>query len=162
MVLGTRSMPSSQETTTSLTGVPPTMTSCTEDSTASGSTPRLKVRHACGSRSTRSTRRPCSANAAPSEATEVVLATPPFWLARARIVALRFGCFGAIGGPSMGSAGVAPIVSPEVGAGLAGQQEAAERLGRGQQRAPGDPGDADLALGVRVGERQHPDARERG
>ncbi len=61
----------------------------------SGSTPRLKVRQAWGSRSTSSTRWPASANAAPSEATEVVLATPPFWLARAMIVALRFGAMGA-------------------------------------------------------------------
>ena len=45
--------------------------------------PRLKVRQACGSRSTRRTRWPCSARAAPSEATVVVLATPPFWLATA-------------------------------------------------------------------------------
>ncbi|GAA2158776.1 hypothetical protein GCM10009845_04020 [Pedococcus bigeumensis] len=30
---------------------------------------------------------PCSANAAPSEATDVVLATPPFWLATETIVA---------------------------------------------------------------------------
>ncbi len=60
----------------------------------SGSTPRLKVRQACGSRSTSSTLRPSSAKAAPSDATEVVLATPPFWLARATIVALRLGAIG--------------------------------------------------------------------
>ena len=52
---------------------------------ASGSRPSENVRQACGSRSTSSTRWPCSARAAPSEATVVVLATPPFWLATARV-----------------------------------------------------------------------------
>ena len=46
--------------------------------------PSENVRQACGSRSTSSTRWPSSASAAPSEATVVVLATPPFWLATAR------------------------------------------------------------------------------
>ena len=46
--------------------------------------PSEKVRQACGSRSTSSTDCPSSASAAPIEATEVVLATPPFWLATAR------------------------------------------------------------------------------
>ncbi len=45
------------------------------------------MRHAWASRSTSSTRLPSSANAAPSEATEVVLATPPFWLATATTAA---------------------------------------------------------------------------
>src|SRR3546814_14464497 len=48
--------------------------------------PSEKVRHAWGSRSTSSTLWPSSARAAPSEATVVVLATPPFWLAIARVV----------------------------------------------------------------------------
>ena len=50
--------------------------------------PRENVRQACGSRSTSSTRWPSSASAAPSEATVVVLATPPFWLATARVVVI--------------------------------------------------------------------------
>ena len=75
-----------------------------------GRRPRLKVRHAWGSRSTSSTRRPCSAKAAPSEATEVVLATPPFWFARAMIVALRLG---AMGGLPWGPRDWPPILSPD-------------------------------------------------
>ena len=55
----------------------------TDSSRSSGSMPRENVRQACGSRSTSSTRWPSSASAAPSEATLVVLATPPFWLATA-------------------------------------------------------------------------------
>ena len=47
--------------------------------------PSEKVRQACGSRSTSSTRWPSSASAAPIEATDVVLATPPFWLATASV-----------------------------------------------------------------------------
>ena len=56
--------------------------------------PRLKVRHAWGSRSTRRTCWPCSARAAPSEATVVVLATPPFWLATATtwVAGIRAHC----------------------------------------------------------------------
>ena len=41
-MLGTRSMPSSHVTTTSARSAPPTSTSCTEDSTASGSTPEAE------------------------------------------------------------------------------------------------------------------------
>src|SRR5262249_50233968 len=50
-----------------------------------------KVKQPCGSRSTSSTRRPSSTIAAPSEATVVVLATPPFWLATAntRVLLIR-------------------------------------------------------------------------
>ena len=87
MTLGTRSTPSSHATRTSAIVAWPSSTSWTDCSTSSGSTPRLKVRQAWASRSTSSTRRPCSAKAAPSEATEVVLATPPFWLATATTVA---------------------------------------------------------------------------
>ena len=65
----------------------PSSTSLTDSSTASGSTPRLNVRQAWASRSTSSTLLPCSANAAPSEATDVVLATPPFWFATEMTVA---------------------------------------------------------------------------
>src|SRR5512139_268819 len=57
----------------------------TDSSRSSGSMPREKVRQAWGSRSTMRTDLPCSARAAPREATVVVLATPPFWLAIARI-----------------------------------------------------------------------------
>jgi hypothetical protein len=52
--------------------------------------PSEKVRHACGSRSTSSTDCPSSARAAPIDATVVVLATPPFWLAIARTVVRRW------------------------------------------------------------------------
>src|SRR5207244_8814089 len=41
----------------------------------------LMVRLPCGSRSTSSTFRPCSANATPRFSVVVVFATPPFWLA---------------------------------------------------------------------------------
>src|SRR5215510_1922935 len=41
------------------------------------------VRLPCGSRSTRSTFMPCSAKATPRFSAVVVLATPPFWLAKA-------------------------------------------------------------------------------
>src|SRR3954467_15381898 len=41
------------------------------------------VRLPCGSMSTHSTRWPCSANAAARLSVVVVLATPPFWLAKA-------------------------------------------------------------------------------
>ena len=51
--------------------------------------PSEKVRQACGSRSTSRTRWPSSASAAPIEATVVVLATPPFWLATASVVRHR-------------------------------------------------------------------------
>ena len=50
--------------------------------------PRENVRQAWGSRSTSSTLWPSSASAAPSEATVVVLATPPFWLAIASVVVI--------------------------------------------------------------------------
>ena len=53
--------------------------------------PRENVRQACGSRSTSSTVWPSSASAAPIEATVVVLATPPFWLAIARVVGWSSG-----------------------------------------------------------------------
>ena len=59
---------------------------CTDSSRSSGSMPSEKVRQACGSRSTRSTDSPSSASAAPIEATDVVFATPPFWLATASTV----------------------------------------------------------------------------
>src|ERR1700689_5271344 len=41
----------------------------------------------CGSKSTSSTRRPCSASAAPRLIVVVVLPTPPFWLQTAAILA---------------------------------------------------------------------------
>ena len=61
----------------------------TDSSRSSGSMPSEKVRQACGSRSTSSTGWPSSASAAPIEATVVVLATPPFWLAIASVVRHR-------------------------------------------------------------------------
>ena len=153
-MLGTRSTPSSHATTTSARSPPPTSTSWTDASTVSGSTPRLKVRHAWGSRSTSSTRRPASAKAAPSEATEVVLATPPFWLARAMIVALRFGAIerafrrehrDGADCPSPGHERVAP-----------GEDEAPERLRGGQQPSVLDPRQPHLAARPLVGERDQP------
>src|SRR3954449_9051020 len=84
MVAGRRSTPSSVVTIASVGARPLVSTWWTESSRSSGSMPREKVRHACGSRSTSRTRWPSSARAAPSEATVVVLATPPFWLATAR------------------------------------------------------------------------------
>src|ERR1700712_2700524 len=83
MVAGSRSTPSSVAMIASVGSRPFVSTWCTEMSRASGSMPRLKVRHACGSRSTNRTPCPCSASAAPREATVFVLATPPFWLATA-------------------------------------------------------------------------------
>src|SRR5688572_24945466 len=86
MVAGSRSTPSSVSMTTSLACMPLVSTWWIDISTSSGSIPRENVRHACGSRSTSSTECPSSTRAAPREATLVVLATPPFWLATARVV----------------------------------------------------------------------------
>src|SRR5437867_3566399 len=47
------------------------------------------VRCACGSRSMRQTRCPCSARAAPRLAVVVVLPTPPFWFISAMIRMIR-------------------------------------------------------------------------
>src|SRR3546814_7980114 len=71
---------------TSPASVPVVCTWWTEGSRSAVSMPRENVRHACGSRSTSSTFCPSSASAAPTEATLVVFATPPFWLATARTV----------------------------------------------------------------------------
>ena len=90
MVAGSRSTPSSVVTIASVGASPLVSTWWTESSRSSGSMPSEKVRHACGSRSTSSTRWPSSASAAPIEATVVVLATPPFWLAIARTVVRRW------------------------------------------------------------------------
>ena len=81
IVAGSRSTPSSVSMMTSVGSRPLVSTWWTESSRSSGSMPSENVRQACGSRSTSSTRWPSSARAAPSEATVVVLATPPFWLA---------------------------------------------------------------------------------
>src|SRR6478735_11444837 len=86
MVAGIRSTPSSVAMMTSAGSTSFVSTWCTESSRSSGSMPREKVRHACASRSTSSTECPSSASAAPTEATVVVLATPPFWLAIASVV----------------------------------------------------------------------------
>ena len=84
IVAGIRSTPSSVSRITSDGSSPLVSTWCTDSSRSSGSIPRLNVRQAWGSRSTSSTRWPSSASAAPREATVVVFATPPFWLATAR------------------------------------------------------------------------------
>src|SRR4051794_15503422 len=73
---------------TSLAGVRCTKTSCSERSRSLGSRPSENVRQAWGSRSTRRTRRPCSASAAPRAWTVVVFATPPFWLATAKVTGI--------------------------------------------------------------------------
>src|SRR4051812_36214551 len=83
MVAGRRSTPSSVSRMTSDACRPLVSTWWTDSSRSSGSMPSENVRHAWGSRSTNSTRSPSSARAAPIEATDVVLATPPFWLATA-------------------------------------------------------------------------------
>src|SRR3954453_3284595 len=64
-------------------GVRCTSTSHIDFSTCSGSMPMLIVRFAWGSRAPRSPPSPCSLSAAPRFTVDVVLATPPFWLARA-------------------------------------------------------------------------------
>ena len=81
MLDGSSVMPSAVVSRAAFGSTSPSSTSCTEIGSLSGSCPNEKVRQPCGSRSTSSTRRPLSATAAPSEATVVVLATPPFWLA---------------------------------------------------------------------------------
>src|SRR5690242_9162188 len=58
-------------------------------STLSGSMPWLMVRFPCGSRSIASTRLPDSAKATARLRVVVVLATPPFWLAKEMIWARR-------------------------------------------------------------------------
>src|SRR5213082_66571 len=69
--------------TISLIGSLCTSTSNNERSISSGFQPCDIVRLPCGSRSTSSTRRPCSASATPRLRVVVVFATPPFWLAKA-------------------------------------------------------------------------------
>src|SRR6478672_8193284 len=88
IVAGIRSTPSSVAMMTSVGSSPLVSTWWTESSRSSGSMPSEKVRHAWGSRSTSRTRWPSSASAAPSEATVVVLATPPFWLAIASVLVI--------------------------------------------------------------------------
>src|SRR5664280_3713769 len=85
LLAGSRSGPSAVGWMTMLADTRPSSTSWTDKAKESGSRPREKVRQACWSTSTSRTRRPSSARAAPSEATVVVLATPPFWLAMARM-----------------------------------------------------------------------------
>ena len=67
----------------SLIGIRWTSTSNMLFSTLSGSTPWLIVRLPCGSMSTASTRWPDSLKATARLSAVVVLATPPFWLAKA-------------------------------------------------------------------------------
>ena len=83
MLAGSSVMPSLVSTSAADGSTSPSSTSCTDTGSLSGSWPRENVRHPCGSRSTSSTRRPFSSIAAPNDATVVVLATPPFWLATA-------------------------------------------------------------------------------
>ena len=64
-----------------------TSTSNIETSSVSGSMPWDIVRLPCGSMSMHSTRWPSSANAAARFSVVVVLATPPFWLAKAMTLA---------------------------------------------------------------------------
>ena len=75
---------------TSRIEVPCTSTSYIETSSESGSIPWLIVRLPCGSRSTQSARWPRSTNAAARFSVVVVLATPPFWFAKAMTCALEF------------------------------------------------------------------------
>ncbi len=86
IVAGSISTPSWVSSRTSRASRPFVRTWWTESSRSSGSMPKENVRQACGSRSTNNTRCPSSASAAPREATVVVLATPPFWLAIASVV----------------------------------------------------------------------------
>src|SRR4029453_3281236 len=65
-------------------------------STARGFRPSPTESAPCGSMSTRSTWRPCSARAAPRLMAVVVLPTPPFWLARA----MTFPISGTSGPPT--------------------------------------------------------------
>src|SRR5688572_5217605 len=70
--------------------VPCTSTSYIDTSSVSGSMPWLIVRLPWGSRSTHNARWPRSTNAAARLSVVVVLATPPFWLAKAMTCALEF------------------------------------------------------------------------
>ena len=65
-----------------------TSTSNIDTSSVSGSMPCDMVRLPCGSMSMHSTRWPSSAKAAARFSVVVVLATPPFWLAKAMTLAL--------------------------------------------------------------------------
>ena len=78
MLAGSSVIPSAVSISAASGSTSPSSTSCTETGSLSGSWPSENVRQPCGSRSTSSTRRPCSAIAAPSDDTVVVLATPPF------------------------------------------------------------------------------------
>src|SRR2546429_5745492 len=66
-----------------------TSTSNIERSIVSGFRPWLIVRLPCGSRSTASTFKPCSAKATARLGVVVVFATPPFWFAKAMTVGRR-------------------------------------------------------------------------
>src|SRR5262245_44253352 len=68
-------------------GMSCTSTSNIDCSSVSGSIPCDIVRFPCGSMSTHRTRWPVSANAAARFRVVVVLATPPFWLAKAMTLA---------------------------------------------------------------------------
>src|SRR5258707_661007 len=121
----------------------------------------------CGSKSTRSTRRPCSARAAPRLMVVVVLPTPPFWLqtaaTRAGPCVSRGSGSGKAGtgrpvGPStpgltsnVRNAATAYCTSPAVArmrvhllddldVGAAVQEMGGETMAQRVRRYPGDPG----------------------
>jgi hypothetical protein len=71
-------MPSGVVTSAASGSTSPSSTSCIDTGSLSGSCPSENVNEPCGSRSTSRTFLPFSAIAAPTEATVVVLATPPF------------------------------------------------------------------------------------
>src|SRR4051795_9144956 len=94
---------------TSWIGTLCTSTSNIERSIESGFRPWLIVRLPCGSRSTRSTFMPCSANATPRLSVVVVLATPPFWLAKAMTLPTVTPFEISSRGPGRGSRRASPI-----------------------------------------------------
>ena len=87
-----------------------TSTSYIERSIASGLSPWLIVRLPCGSRSTASTRLPCSRSATARFSVDVVFATPPFWFAKAMTCASAF-C-GTVSGSGSSSYCKGPLCGP--------------------------------------------------
>src|ERR1700722_11938435 len=90
----------------------------------------------CGSKSTRSTRRPCSARAAPRLIVVVVLPTPPFWLQTATV---RAGpCSSSASGSGKGEYGL-PVgpSSPAWGSVIRDAATSTNLLGYGRDGAHG-------------------------
>src|SRR5207247_5779961 len=100
--------------------------------------PRPEVAFACGSRSTTSARWPASARQAARLIAVVVIPTPPFWVARAKILATRPLSLGQRTLPRHAGA---PRESRRRRRELREHDEAVPLLGLPAAEEPGDPRD---------------------